>query len=104
MVIATNSIDPSAATFGCVVASSRRSGRRRNSSRVEKTLNRRSFHRQSGPSHAYRRRDIRTVAREHARKVLAEHFPQAIDPALDRELRQRFRILLPETAMRPSGG
>ncbi|MCK6450832.1 MAG: trimethylamine methyltransferase family protein [Alphaproteobacteria bacterium] len=46
-------------------------------------------------------KDIREAARDHARKVLAEHFPRVIEPALDRDLRRRFRILLPESAMRP---
>ena len=47
-------------------------------------------------------RDIREAARERARKVLAEHWPQAIPADLDAEIRRRFDILLPEQAMRPA--
>ncbi len=47
-------------------------------------------------------RDIREAARERARKVLAEHWPQAIPSDLDAEIRRRFEILLPERAMRPA--
>jgi trimethylamine--corrinoid protein Co-methyltransferase len=47
-------------------------------------------------------RDIREAARAHARRVLAEHWPQVIPPELDADLRRHFRILLPETAMRPA--
>lgn len=47
-------------------------------------------------------RDIREAARDHARKVLAEHWPQAIPEDLDLEIRRRFEILLPRQAMRPA--
>ena len=47
-------------------------------------------------------RDIREAARERARKVLAEHWPQAIPADQEAEIRQRFEILLPEKAMRPA--
>ncbi len=47
-------------------------------------------------------RDIREAAREKARKVLAEHWPQPISPDLDAELRRRFEIVLPAQAMRPA--
>jgi trimethylamine--corrinoid protein Co-methyltransferase len=47
-------------------------------------------------------RDVREVAKDHARKVLTEHFPRVVDPATDRAIRQRFNILLPESAMRPA--
>ncbi|NIA68943.1 trimethylamine methyltransferase [Pelagibius litoralis] len=47
-------------------------------------------------------RDIREAAREQARKVLAEHWPQAIPADLDAEIRRRFEIVLPERAMRPA--
>ncbi|MGF1611050.1 MAG: trimethylamine methyltransferase family protein [Kiloniellales bacterium] len=47
-------------------------------------------------------RDIREAARAQARRVLAEHWPQVIPPDLDAELRRRFRILLPESSMRPA--
>jgi trimethylamine--corrinoid protein Co-methyltransferase len=45
--------------------------------------------------------DLREAARQRARQILANHFPRVIDPNLDAELRRRFRILLPETSMRP---
>ncbi|MPZ09351.1 MAG: trimethylamine methyltransferase [Kiloniellaceae bacterium] len=47
-------------------------------------------------------RDIREAARDHARKVLAEHWPEAIPADLDVEIRRRFDILLPRQAMRPA--
>ena len=47
-------------------------------------------------------RDIREAARERARKVLAEHWPEAIPPDLDAEIRRRFDIQLPAQAMRPA--
>jgi trimethylamine--corrinoid protein Co-methyltransferase len=46
--------------------------------------------------------DIREAARDHARRVLAEHWPQVIAPKLDAELRRRFNILLPASQMRPA--
>lgn len=48
-------------------------------------------------------RDIRDIAKEHARNVLENHWPDAIDPAVDREIRARFDILLPEAAMKRGG-
>ena len=47
-------------------------------------------------------RDIREAARDHARKVLAEHWPEVIPADLDDEIRRRFEILLPRQAMRPA--
>ncbi|HEY9549351.1 MAG TPA: trimethylamine methyltransferase family protein [Kiloniellaceae bacterium] len=47
-------------------------------------------------------RDIREAARAHARKVLAEHWPEVIPEGLDAEIRRRFDILLPRRAMRPA--
>lgn len=46
--------------------------------------------------------DAREVAKAYARKVLAEHFPAAIDAELDADIRKRFNILLPREAMRPA--
>ena len=46
--------------------------------------------------------DLREAARTRARQILAEHWPQALAPEIDRELRRRFRILLPEAEMRPA--
>jgi trimethylamine--corrinoid protein Co-methyltransferase len=47
-------------------------------------------------------RDLREAARSAARSILAEHWPQAIAPDLDAELRRAFNILLPESEMRPA--
>jgi trimethylamine--corrinoid protein Co-methyltransferase len=47
-------------------------------------------------------RDIREAARDRARKVLAEHWPEVIPDGLDAEIRRRFEILLPRQAMRPA--
>jgi trimethylamine---corrinoid protein Co-methyltransferase len=47
-------------------------------------------------------RDIREAARDRARKVLAEHWPDVIPDDLDAEIRRRFEILLPRQAMRPA--
>ena len=47
-------------------------------------------------------RDLREAARARARQILAEHWPRALPAEIDRELRRRFRILLPETEMRPA--
>ena len=46
--------------------------------------------------------DVREAARAHARRVLAEHWPEAIPSDLDAEIRRRFDILLPQRAMRPA--
>lgn len=47
--------------------------------------------------------DIRMVAKRRAREVLASHWPEVIAPEIDRDIRGRFEILLPEAAMRPGG-
>ncbi len=47
-------------------------------------------------------RDMRDRARDKARKILAESWPQAIPPEIDDELRRRFNILLPREQMRPA--
>lgn len=47
-------------------------------------------------------RDIREAARDQARKVLAEHWPEVIPADLDAEIRRRFEILLPRQSMRPA--
>ena len=47
-------------------------------------------------------RDIREAAREHARAVLAGHFPEPWPADIDRDLRRVFDIRLPEAAMRPA--
>jgi trimethylamine--corrinoid protein Co-methyltransferase len=47
---------------------------------------------------------ILEAARARVREILSSHYPDHIDPALDRRIRERFDILLPETAMRPGNG
>jgi trimethylamine--corrinoid protein Co-methyltransferase len=44
-------------------------------------------------------RDIREVARERTRQVLAQHYPRHISDEIDRKLRDRFDIRLPVEAM-----
>ncbi|MDH3693997.1 MAG: trimethylamine methyltransferase family protein, partial [Gammaproteobacteria bacterium] len=39
--------------------------------------------------------DIRQRARDQANEILEKHFPQYIDPAIDKKLRERFPIKLP---------
>jgi len=48
--------------------------------------------------------DIRQRAAQRAREILAEHYPQNIDPAVDRKIRANFPIVLPEEAMRAGNG
>ena len=43
--------------------------------------------------------DMREVARARARQILAEPSPQHLDPAVERDLRARFNILLPGAAL-----
>ena len=43
--------------------------------------------------------DIRDRARDRAREILASHYPDHIDPALDARIRERFNILLPREYM-----
>lgn len=45
--------------------------------------------------------DIRQRAEERVRAILATHYPQYIDPALDAKVRERFPIRLAGTTMRP---
>ncbi len=47
-------------------------------------------------------KDIRTRAREQVVKVLKQHYPTHIDPAIDAKIRDNFNILLPKPAMKPS--
>ncbi|HIP80424.1 MAG TPA: trimethylamine methyltransferase, partial [Kiloniellaceae bacterium] len=44
--------------------------------------------------------DLQTRAKARAGEILAGHFPSYIDPAADRAIRERFRILLPEERLR----
>ena len=46
--------------------------------------------------------DMRARARERARRILSDHFPDHLDPAADHALRARYDILLPRSAMRPA--
>jgi len=43
--------------------------------------------------------DIVDVAHARVREILSTHYPDHIDPAMDRKIRERFDILLPEEAM-----
>ena len=45
--------------------------------------------------------DLWVRARARADEILASHFPSHIDPAADRAIRERFKILLPPERMRP---
>jgi trimethylamine--corrinoid protein Co-methyltransferase len=47
---------------------------------------------------------IMETARARVRDILSAHYPDHIDPAIDRGIRERFDILLPEPAMRPGNG
>jgi len=49
-------------------------------------------------------RDVRDVARDTVRKVLAEHYPSHISDTVDRQLRGNFNIVLPRTRMRAGNG
>ncbi len=48
--------------------------------------------------------DIRERARDRARDILASHYPQHIDPALDARIRERFNVLLPRDYTQPGSG
>lgn len=48
-------------------------------------------------------RDIRMVAKDRAREVLASHFPEVIPDEIDRDIRRQFDILLPRSLMLPGG-
>ncbi len=60
----------------------------------------------SAPSHWEEKgaNDIRKVARERARGLLATHYPEYITPEADEKIRERFPIRLPREAMRAAGG
>jgi trimethylamine--corrinoid protein Co-methyltransferase len=45
--------------------------------------------------------DIRQQAGERVRSILSSHYPQYIEPAVDRRIRETFPILLPEEYMQP---
>jgi trimethylamine--corrinoid protein Co-methyltransferase len=48
--------------------------------------------------------DIRQRAAEKARAILASHYPEYIEPAVDEEIRRRYPIALPREAMTPDCG
>ena len=50
------------------------------------------------------RLDIVDAAHARVREILSTHYPDHIDPATDRKIRERFDILLPEDVMRPGNG
>jgi len=47
---------------------------------------------------------VRERARLRVRQLLAERYPEHIDPACDARVRERFNILLPRELMRPDNG
>lgn len=49
-------------------------------------------------------RELHEVARERARQLLDEHWPEVIPPDQDDELRRHFNILLPRSEMQPPAG
>jgi len=46
----------------------------------------------------------KVAAQARVREILSTHYPDHIDSATDRKIRERFDILLPEEAMRPGNG
>ncbi len=44
--------------------------------------------------------DLKTRAKARAEAILASHYPDYIEPAVDKAIRERFNILLPEERMR----
>ena len=49
-------------------------------------------------------RDIRQQAGERVRSILSSHYPEYIDPAVDRKIREQFPILLPREVMNANSG
>ena len=47
-------------------------------------------------------KDVRELARDRARQILAEHWPRPITPDADAELRRHLNILLPAEVMQPA--
>ncbi|MDH3925965.1 MAG: hypothetical protein OET41_15320, partial [Xanthomonadales bacterium] len=48
--------------------------------------------------------DIRERAGARVRSLLSSHYPEYIDPAIDRKIRDTFPILLPQEAMTAASG
>jgi trimethylamine--corrinoid protein Co-methyltransferase len=49
-------------------------------------------------------KDIREQAGERVKTILASHYPEYIDPAVDAKIRERFPILLPREHMFAGSG
>lgn len=49
-------------------------------------------------------RDVREVARDRVRKILAEHYPTHVPAATDAWIRDNYKIILPRDRMRPGNG
>lgn len=48
--------------------------------------------------------DVWSRAKARTRQILAKHYPEHIDPAIDARIRDNFNIMLPRRAMRPGNG
>ncbi len=48
--------------------------------------------------------DIRELAGERVKQILGSHYPEYIDPAIDRQIRDRFPIVLDPSDMQPGNG
>jgi trimethylamine--corrinoid protein Co-methyltransferase len=48
--------------------------------------------------------DIRERAGQRVKSILSTHYPEYIDPAIDRKVRETYPILLPTEVMTPSSG
>jgi trimethylamine--corrinoid protein Co-methyltransferase len=48
--------------------------------------------------------DIRERAGQRVKSILSTHYPEYIDPAIDRKIRDTYPILLPTEVMKPSSG
>ncbi len=48
--------------------------------------------------------DSRARAKEVVREILGSHYPDHIDPAIDKVIRERFNIILPQQRMMPGNG
>ena len=49
-------------------------------------------------------RDVREVAREHVKRILNNHYPQHINPAIDDKIRAHYNIILSRSRMRAGNG
>ena len=46
--------------------------------------------------------DARQLAAQRAEEILSSHYPEYIDPIVDKKIRENFKILLPSERMKPS--